>query len=183
AIRVKGPARAAGQKVVREARGATITWPAPQQNQVTVSRLDRGLVLAVRDKAPYALTAGVDRVQTLPGEKVTLPLKIARHWPDAKGPLQVTALALPPNVVLTTGNQPINLPAGKDEASVPLDVRPNAAPGTYTIVLRSQTVVPFNKDPMAKQRPNATVVQPSTPVTLVILPKQVATFAVTPAKP
>ncbi len=170
-ITIKGMATLDGKEAVREARGATITWPVAQQNQVTVSRLDRGLVLAVRDKAPFALTATTDKLTAKLGDKVTVPLKIARHWADAKGQIQVTALGLPPNVVLSTGNQPVNLPAGKDEASLTLEVRPTAAPGDYTLVFRGQLVVPFSKDPMAKQKPNATAVQPTTPVTLTILPK------------
>jgi hypothetical protein len=169
-IAIKGTATISDQEVVREARSASITWPA-QQNQVTLSRLDRSLVLAVRDKAPYTLTAGVESVTAKLGEKVNVPLKISRLWPDAKGPLQVIALGLPPNVQVTTGNQPINLPAGKDEATLPIDVRTNAAPGTYTIILRSQMVLPFSKDPMAKQKPNATAVQPSSPIMLTIVPK------------
>lgn len=169
-ITVKGTATINNQKVVREARAATITWPTPQANQLTLTRLDHNLVLAVRDKAPYALTATTERIETLPGNKVNIPLKIARHWPDAKGQIAVTAIGLPQNVVLTTGNQPVNLPAGKDEATLPLDVRPNAAPGTYTIILRGQMVLPYSRDPKGKPA-NVAAVQPSTPITLTIVGK------------
>lgn len=182
AITIKGTAAIDGKPQVREARGATITWLAVQ-NQVTVSRMDRSIVLAVRDKAAFTLTATKDKIESQLGDKVSISLKIGRLWPDAKGQIAVTALGLPANVVLTANNQPVNLPAGKDDATLPLDVRPTAIPGTYTFVLRAAMPVPFNKDPMSKQRPNVTVVQPSTPITLTILPKQVATFALTPAKP
>ena len=181
AITVRGTATINGQKVTRDARAATISWPAAQ-GQVALSRLDRALVLAVRDKAPYEINATNDKFTVQLGEKVAVPLKIARYWPDAKGQVQVTALGLPANVVVTTGNQPINLPAGKDDATVAIDVRPTAPPGVYTIVLRTTMVLPFNKDPKGKPA-NALAVQPSTPITLTILPKQVATIGVTPAKP
>ena len=50
-IKVKGTATINGQTVVREARPASITWPVqPRQNIPTVSRLDRSLVLAVREQ-------------------------------------------------------------------------------------------------------------------------------------
>jgi hypothetical protein len=37
--------------------------------------------------------------------------------------------------------------------------------------------MPYNKDPMAKQKPNINIVQPTTPVALTVLPKQVATLS------
>ncbi len=37
--------------------------------------------------------------------------------------------------------------------------------------------MPYNKDPMAKQKPNTLVVLPSAPVTLTILPKTLATLS------
>src|SRR5207244_5514112 len=56
-IRVKGSAVINGQTVVREARPASMTWPVGQPQGIpAVSRLDRNLVLAVRDKAPFSLT-------------------------------------------------------------------------------------------------------------------------------
>src|SRR5262249_20453609 len=97
------------------------------------------------------------------------------------GPVQVTALNLPAGLTLGGGNQPTNLPAGKDEGGVVLTVQSAVTPGTYTIAFRGQMQLPFNKDPMAKQRPNAVAVQPSAPVTLTVLPKQAATLTVTPA--
>ena len=50
----------------------------------------------------------------------------------------------------------------------------NVQPGTYNLVLRTQTQMPYNKDPKAKQKPNTIVVLPSAPVTLTILPKSLA---------
>jgi hypothetical protein len=50
-------------------------------------------------------------------------------------------------------------------------------------VLRAQAQVPFNKDPKAAQKPATQVVQSSTPVSLTVLPAQVATLAVNNANP
>src|SRR5262249_31124551 len=56
-IKVKGTATFNGQPLVREARPAGVVWPVPPQNNIpTFSRLDRNLVLAVREKAPYNFT-------------------------------------------------------------------------------------------------------------------------------
>src|SRR5262249_50453554 len=78
-VKVRGTAVVGGEKVVREARPASITWPIPPgQNIPTVTRLNHSLMLAVRGKAPYSLTPKVERVTVLHGDKVTIPLKVAR---------------------------------------------------------------------------------------------------------
>lgn len=178
-IAVQGTATIGGRPVVRAARAATITWPVPQQNVPALSRLDRELVLAVRDPAPFLLTAGTEEATVVQGDKVTVPLKLARLWPDLKAQVQVTAVNLPPN--LAAGQ--VSLSPGKDDAGVVLEAKPNVVPGVYSIVLRGQAQVPFSKDPTAKQKPNITVAQPATPVTLTIFPKQVATVSVAPNAP
>jgi hypothetical protein len=184
-IKIKGTATIAGRTVTREARPASITWPVqPQQNIPAISRLDRSLVLAVRDQAPYSLTTSLDKAMILQGDKANLTLNLARLWPDFKTPLQVQAVVaeLPPNLVVNN-NQPFNLTPGKDTATLEVNARSNVVPGTYNLVLRTQAQIPYNKDPMAKQKPNLNVVQPSTQVTLTVLPRQVASVSVGNANP
>lgn len=181
---VKGTATINGQTLVREARPATITWPVAQANIPAVSRLDRGLVLAVRDKPPFLLAAGIDSTSVIAGDKLTVPVKLTRLAPDLKAPLQITAMNLPANFTLSTGNnQPVAIPPDKDEGNVVFDVKANVAPGMYTIVLLGQTQVPFSKDLEGKQKTNINVVQPSLPILVTVLPKQLASFAVTPSNP
>src|SRR5438128_1308990 len=71
-ITVVGTATINGKTVTREVRSATITWPVPQVNTPTITRLDRDLVLAVRDKAPFSLTAGVQELTVLLGDKISV---------------------------------------------------------------------------------------------------------------
>src|SRR5262249_35012755 len=100
-IKIKGTATHNGQPLVREARTASIVWAVPpQQNLPTWCRLDRNLVLAVRDKAPYNLTIATDQITVLHGDKLTIPLKLARLWPDLKAALQIQPLPgeLPPGL-------------------------------------------------------------------------------------
>ncbi len=80
-------------------------------------------------------------------------------------------------------NQPKNLAPGKDEDTVVVTAAANVPPGTYNLVLRAQAQVPFNKDAKAAQKPATQVVQASTPVSLTVLPAQVATLAVNNANP
>ena len=183
-FRVKATATINGKAVVREVRPASITWPVPPgQNIPAMSRLDRQLVLAVRDKPPYNLTATIDKLNILQGDKANLTLKVDRLWPDFKQPLTVITVNQPPfsntlpaNLVINN-NQPVTLNPGKDTLPAPVIVNANVTPGTYTLVLRGQAQIPYNKDPTApaNQRPPIGVELPSTPLTITVLPKQVAT--------
>jgi hypothetical protein len=173
-LKVKGTAVINCRTIVREARAAGVTWPVPpQQNIPTISRLDNGLFAALREKAPFSLAASIDKPALIQGDKCTLSLKLARLWPDFKTPLQAVAFDLPPNLAINN-NQPITMAPGKDVITAPVSTAPNIVPGTYSLVLRATAQVPFNKDAAAKQKPNVNVVLPSTPITVTILPKQVA---------
>jgi hypothetical protein len=169
-VRVKATATIDGKTVEREARAATITWPLPQNQQgPTVSRLDAGLVLAVTEQGPFALSTSMTTATAKPGENITVPLKLARHWADFKAPVQVTVLGLPGNQqqqqqVLAT------IAADKTEANVVINVRPNVPPGVYTVVFRGQAQFQYAKEG-SKQKQNVTVVLPSPPLTLTVVKK------------
>lgn len=172
AVKVVGTAVINGQKVVHQARPATVTWGVPiQQNIPTVTRLDRDLVLAVRGKAPGKLTAVKDQVVVSMGEKGDIPLKLARSFPEFKAPLQVAPVPgeLPPGVAFAN----LTFAPGKDDLTAALTVAANTPPGTYNIVFRG--FAPISPDP--KGKPVNTIVT-STPVKLTVLPKQVATLSV-----
>ncbi|MFL5241476.1 MAG: PPC domain-containing protein [Gemmataceae bacterium] len=178
-IKVTGTAIVNGQTVVKEARPASITWPVqPQQQIPTITRLDRQLMLAVREKAPYNVTALLDKPVIQQGEKANLKVAVKRMWPDFKNPLQVMALPLdlPPNLIINN-NQPVTIAPDKAEATLVVDAKTNVIPGTYTLFLRTQAQIPYNKDPTAKQKQPTQVVLPSTPVALTILPKTVGAVA------
>jgi hypothetical protein len=178
AIVVKGTATINGKAEVRQARPATITWPVPQINIPTLSRLDRQLVLAVRDKAPYRLTAGIDTISVAPGGKVTVPIKLERLQPEFKGNVQVTALNLPQNqIVFGNNNQPFNLT--KEQTDLVLTVRPGTPPGDYTIVFRGQAPA-GNAPQKGKQLQGAAYIQPATPVTITVTGRETASVSVTP---
>lgn len=178
-LKLKGTATIAGQPVVREARAASITWPTqPQTNVPSISRLDRGLFTAIRDQPPFNLTLTIDKAELFPGDKANLTIKLNRLWPDFKQPLQVTAMDMPlannqPTITINN-NQPVAMAPGKDDATAVVEAKSNATPGTYNLVVRGTAQIPYAKDPMAKQKPNTNIVLPSTPITLIVNPKQVA---------
>jgi hypothetical protein len=170
-IKFKARATIKGKTVEREARPVSITWPVqPQQNIRVANRFEQGLALAVRDKPPYSLTTDSAKATVTQGGKVTVGLKLARLWPDFKNQVQIV-----PDVR--------EIPKNANAGSLVLNINPSAQPGTYNMVFRSFAPVPFNKDPMAKAKPNVNVVQCSTPVAVTILPKQVATVSVNNTNP
>lgn len=178
-IKIIGTAAIGGKEVVREAQAASIVWPLPQGVAIpTISRVDRNVMLAVRPGAPYSLAASFDKPALVQGEKGTLNVKLTRHSPDFKTPLTVLPIPaeLPPGLSINN-NQPITIAPNATEGTLPINVPPNLPPGTYNIVLRTETQMPYSKDPMAKQKPNTLVVLPSTPVTLAVLPKAVANLS------
>jgi hypothetical protein len=175
-IKIVGTATIGGKKVVREARPASILWPVPPgTNILPISRVERNLLLAVRPGAPYSLALNLDKPALVQGENGTLKVKLTRISTDFKTPLEVQAIPneLPPGLAINN-NQPINIAANATDGALPINVQPNVQPGKYTIVLRSQTQMPYSKDPMAKQKPNTLVVLLSAPALLTVLPKTLA---------
>jgi hypothetical protein len=176
-IRVKGTAVIDGRTVVREARPATITWPVPpQQNVATVSRLDRSLVLAVRDKAPFSLDVGIEQVVAVHNTRITVPLKLTRHWPDFKTPVRVLPLNLPGRLQF----QPVTLTPGKDEAKLNIDIRANVPPGVYSLVLRGLAQAQPIRRGQFPGNLSGAVVQPAAPIKLIVLPRQFVNFRLAP---
>jgi hypothetical protein len=182
-IKLKATATINGQVVEREVRSASIIWQGiPQLNQPMMSRLDNSVVLAVRGTAPYRLSSSLPQMTAVQGSRLTVPLKLERLWPDHKGQIQIIPVPreLPPQI-LTHG--PVTIAGNANAGNIVLNISSNAPPGTYNIVFRSFGPVPFNKDPMSKAKPNINIVQPSAPLALTIVPKQLATVNLTNANP
>src|SRR5439155_26969300 len=83
-------------------------------------------------------------------------------------------LSIPPGLTFN----PTSLAPGKDTYNIDLTVKPNATPGLFTVLLRGQTQAAMIKG--GKGKPLAGGVnQVSTPISVTILPKQVAKLTVT----
>ena len=207
AITVKCSATINDKPIVRSARPATITWGVqPGQNTPVISRLDQSLVLAVKpEKAPMKLTADVanSKVKTKdkdgketdaklespifvkPGDKLTIPVAVAWQSAEARpGPLSITLEATQPNMqnsALGTANGG-NAPAGmmakeKNDAAVTIDVRPNALPGSYAVVLKGETQIQIARDPTKKDQKTPANIQAYTvPLEVTVLPTVLGKF-------
>lgn len=177
-ISVIGTAAVHGQKLVREVRGATITWPVQQNNIPTLTRLDRELTLAVRESAKYSLVVANPKITVQQGERISIPVKVVGAG-DFKTSVQVATLGGPPGLI----PQPVTLTPGQG-GSVVLDAKGNQGtpPGNYTIFLRGQTQ-PINPKQPPKGMLPPNIVQVSVPVSVTIVPKSLGKLSATPAAP
>lgn len=154
-----------GKKVARDVRSATITFPVQLPTQPTVSRINRELALAIRDKAKFAVVPTKNLIVVRQGEKVTTAVKLQALDPDFRTTVQVTGVGLPTGMLL----QPTPLTAEK-ETPLSFDSKTPTPPGRYTLILRGQTQPPTPKAPVKGAPPN--IMEHSAPISLVILPKQ-----------
>jgi hypothetical protein len=184
-VRIKGTATINGNKVSREARSAGLVWPIqPNNNIPTITRLDRETWLAVRGKPVLALTPSIDKVELMPGDKATCKIKVDRVMPEAKAPVQVGVSQLQnrqgselPQNLRFNNNQPVTVAPGQAEGTLNVTVGPDVPPGTYDVVFRAQTQIPYTKEPMGKAA-NVNAVAVSKPLRVEVLPKALAKFSV-----
>jgi hypothetical protein len=164
AVKLFAVAKIGERTLRREVRPYTRVWPDPN---IATSRPTRDFVLAVREGAPFALEFAEERVEVEAGKKSELKLRLRRHAKDFTNKVTLQPLAPSGNLQLAGGE----IAAGKEEASVTVNVPPGTPPGEYTLSVLGQAQVPFNKDPKASQKPNVLVSLPARPVTLVVRSK------------
>ena len=166
-IKVIGTATTGDTKLVRPVRGASITWPVAQAAP-TISRLDRELVLGVREKAPYTLTAEIDKATVTQGDKITITVKVKRQA-DFKQPITIVSLNLPNNLT----QQPLVLNATTDTGKITFDYKGGALPAdtTLTLALRGQTLAVGAKGQQPKGMEPSNFVQACNPITVTIVPR------------
>jgi len=175
-VKVKGTAIINGQKVIREARSASVVAATPaQQNIPTATRMDRGVVLAVRSKAPGKVVVEKDKIAISLGDKLEVPIKLIRHDPNFKANFQITPA--PGEFPTGVAFAPLTFAPGKDEQNASITVAANAVPGTYNLVFRGFASI-AHADAKGKA---VNTILPSTPLQITILPKQVATLTVSDA--
>ena len=146
------------------------------------------------------MTAAIDNAvltQSSPQKRTTatITVKQKRDWPDLKQPIAVQALVseLPGkqnqqvNQITINNNQPMNLAPGQAEVKLPVVVGANVQPGVYNVVLRTSAAnVPFERDPKATPKPakvNITLVEPATPLTITVLPREVGKLTLATPNP
>jgi hypothetical protein len=161
AVRLKAWAMIDGQRVEREVRCAQRRWAIANINP---SRICREICLAVRSKAPYSLKTPTETLTVVAGGAFEAKVTVERNWADFKGKVQLNGLNLPPGFSVPA----TDLPADKSDVLVKVAVAANVPGGTYSVVLRGDAQVPFNRDPAAATKPNVRIADPSTPLTVTV---------------
>jgi len=164
AIKLKASAMVDGKKIERNVRPVQRRYPVANIN---TSVMLREICLSVRDKAPYAVQLPSEPQSVAAGASLDTVAKVVRHWPDFKGNVQLIGLNLPPGFSFAT----TSIAANTAEKTIKLNVAANVPPGEYTVVLRGDAQVPYNRDPVATAKPNVRVADPSTPMRVRVLPK------------
>jgi hypothetical protein len=164
-VRLFATAKQGERTLRREVRPYTRVWTDPS---LSSSRPTRELAVAIRQSAPFALSFAEERMEAEAGKKAVVKLRLQRLEKEFKD--KVTVLSVSPSGSLRVAGTEI--PAGKDEVAVTVDVPAGAAPGEYTLTVLGQAQVPFSKDSKAAQKPNTLVSLPARPLTLVVTPKK-----------
>lgn len=177
-IKIKGTALVGATKVTQWARPAAIVWTRPQRNLPALSRLTRSLPLAVRDKGPFTLGTEVSELAVAVGGRVQLKVMVNRQWKEfEKAAVQVARVAGPVQANgLPINIPPVNVPAGKSDALINLQVPTNAPAGTYSLVLVGRGKFNFQPDPKDKRRANFDAVE-AAPAVKVTVYKSMAQLA------
>ena len=174
-ITIKATATIDGQPVTREVRSGCLIWPNPNEpnNGPGISRLCRSTVLAVRPGLPpFRITQASPSLRLPLGGSQNLKLKIEHLTPEAKQPIIVTAVHLPPGVTVNN-NQPLTIPADKNEIEVKLLIQGNSTVEQFPLVLRGVAQVPFAKDPKAKAKPNTQMAETASVMNITVYRKVV----------
>ncbi len=166
-----------GQAVTRPVVPTGYVWPvsANNTNIVPPARAHQTLVLACVDPAPISLVAALDKPGIIQGDKGQLKVAVKRVVPEAKVPVNIQTIDLPANFV--NNNQPVVVAPEAAEGILNITVPATMSPGPQVLMVRGQAAVPFAKDPMAKQKPATSNVVWAMPVVLQVLPKALATVA------
>ncbi len=146
-----------GETFRREVRPYSRVW-----NNSGTSRPQRQLALAVRERGPYDLQIDPPMITVQAGSPAALTLKLRRLWGGFTGPVTIQAHEFPGQFQL--GN--FDIAAGQTDVPLTIQVQQGAAPGDYTLCVKGQAQVPFNKDAAAADTPNTLVATISRPVTI-----------------
>lgn len=150
------------KELLRKARGGAIVWDTV--NTPALARMSRSLVMAVREKVPFMLTASPTEIKVKQGEPINLTLTLKRRE-DMPSSVQLTGAGyqLPPGleIPLTT--------IEKDKTEAKLSIKTDKMKdGVWSFVVSGDAQVPAEKK-------NIRCVYPSNIIKLTVEPKEVKT--------
>jgi hypothetical protein len=161
-VRLKAWAEIDGKRVERPAGCVQRRHGGGSSN--TATRVCRETCLAVRSRAPYALKIAGGPLKVRAGGALEARVRLERLWPDFKDKVQVSGLNLPPGFELAA----VEIPEGKTEAVVKCTVAAEVPPGTYSLTVRGDAQVSFQREPDKPEKVTVRVADPAPPLTVTV---------------
>jgi hypothetical protein len=146
---------AAARNVTHVARAATMVWDTNAQQTSPISRLSRGLCLAITPELhPFQISTEVFRVEANHNRQILVPVKIAkRNGFDDN--VNITIVGAPQNAQVE--NKAIN--KGSNDGLFRIFLPNNVPVGTYTLYLKGQANVQYRRRPELADRAKAALDQ------------------------
>ncbi len=134
---VVGTALRGEEKLIRQARGGVVVWDTV--NTPAISRVTRSMVMAVREKVPFAVTASPKEITIKQGEPINVTVTATRRA-DMPSAIQLngSGIELPPGLTIPTTT--INV--GQTEAKLSLTPTEKMKEGVYSFIINSESQVP-----------------------------------------
>ncbi|QDV46275.1 hypothetical protein Enr13x_61840 [Stieleria neptunia] len=149
-LQVVGEATHDGENQTRQARAASVIWQRDGYRPTAHTRLTDQLMVGSSDldTCPISIEpTSQDVVVAKKGTKVTVPIKVTRRGGGSEA-IVLRAQHLPPGV----GAADLTIAKDKSEAEWTIDVKNNAAVGSYSFWGQGETKVKFSVNPQGLTR-------------------------------
>ncbi|MEA3207653.1 MAG: hypothetical protein QOE70_710, partial [Chthoniobacter sp.] len=140
-IEVIGTGERGEEKLVRKARGGVIVWDTV--NTAAISRLTRSIMLAVREKTPFAVTASPAEMVIKPGDPINVTVTATRRA-DMPSAIQLNGAGIELPTGLTIPTTTIN--PGQAEAKLVVTTTDKLKEGVYSFIINAEAQVPGEGD-------------------------------------
>ncbi len=160
-IEVVGTSARGEEKLIRKARGGVIVWDTV--NTPAISRLTHSILLAVREKTPFAVTVAPAEFAIKAGQPIQVTVTAARREDIMPSAIQLngSGIDLPPGLTIPTST--IN--AGQTETKLTVSTTDQLKPGVYSFIVNSESQVPNGTEKKTR------CIYPSNPIKITVEPK------------
>lgn len=137
------------QEIKHPVRFATVVWDTAA-NVPAITRLTSPMYLSImEEQAPYQVITDINEVEVNQGRQILIQTKLdKRNGFDEK--VTLTVAGLPKNSNIDIKNDAIE--KGQSEKVVPMFIKENVNPGTYSLWLNSQGQVAYSRNPQKVER-------------------------------
>ena len=165
AIEIVGTSVVNGKPLLRQALGGVIVWDTV--NTPALSRVTQNIVIAVREKVPFALSATPAEITVKKGDSFDITVTLKRRE-DMTNAVQLTGAGyqLPPNMTIPVKN----IDSGQNEGKLSISTE-KIPEGTFSFMINGDGQVPVDKTK------NVRCVYPSNVIKLIVESKTAPTVA------